>query len=191
MNREPSVTDLLKNWQAADQDALDRLMEIVYPELHESARRAMNRERRDHTLSPTALVNEIYLDLEKKRGLGLESRRDFFAFAASLMRRVLVDHARARKAKTRGEGELVSLEGVDVPEATPAIDILILEEALGKLEKADPRFARHIELRVFAGLKEIEIARELGLSRPTVQRDWQKAKLLLAKLLRDGAPEST
>lgn len=191
MSGEHSITDLLNNWQAGDRAALDRLVEIVYPELHESARRAMNQERREHTLTPTALVNEVYLHLQKKRGLGLESRSDFFAFAASLMRRVLVDHARARKAKKRGEGELLSLEGIDVPEATPAIDILVLEEVLEKLEKADPRLARHIELRVFAGLKEKEIAQELGLGRATVQRDWQKAKLVLAKLLSDGTLEST
>jgi RNA polymerase sigma factor (TIGR02999 family) len=180
------ITELLNAWQAGDRAALDRLIELVYPELAESARRAMARERDSHTLEPTALVNEVYLRLQKTKGLSWESRGQFFVFAAGLMRRLLVEHARAHGAKKRGgESARVSLEGAELATEEPAIDPLVLEEALKALEEVDPRLVRVVELRVFAGYKEGEIAEALGLGRATVQRDWALAKRVLAKFLSD------
>ena len=186
MTEDRPITELLNAWQAGDRAALDRLVELVYPELAESARRAMARERDSHTLEPTALVNEVYLRLQKTKGLSWESRGQFFIFAAGLMRRILVEHARAHGAKKRGgETARVSLEGVDLPAEEPAIDPLVLEESLKALEEVDPRLVRVVELRVFAGYKETEIADALGLGRATVQRDWSMAKRVLAKFLSD------
>lgn len=181
------ITELLNAWQSGDRAALDRLVELVYPELEESAQRAMRRERESHTLEPTALVNEVYLRLQETGGLRLEERSQFFAFAAGLMRRILVEHARAKRAQKRG-GKVshISVEGVDLAAAEPAIDPLVLEEALKALEEVDPRLVRVVELRVFAGFKEEEIATALGIGRATVQRDWSMAKRVLARHLSES-----
>lgn len=192
MTEDRPITELLNAWQAGDGAALDRLVEFVYPELAESAQRAMRRERDSHTLEPTALVNEVYLRLQKTKGLSWEGREQFFTFAAGLMRRLLIEYARARRAQKRGgDTTRVSLEGVDFPVEERAIDPLVLEEALNALEEVDPRLVRVVELRVFAGFKEAEIAKALGLGRATVQRDWALAKRVLAKFLSDRVHRET
>jgi RNA polymerase sigma-70 factor, ECF subfamily len=184
MIEDAPVTELLKAWGAGDEGALDALMEAVYPELREGARQMMARERLSHTLQPTALVNEVYLRLLKLKQVSWESRVPFFAFAARLMRRILVEHARAVGAQKRGgEANRLSLDAVELAVEEPLIDILALEEALEKLEKVDPRLVRLIELRFFTGLSESETAEALGISRSSAQRDWILAKRVLAELL--------
>jgi RNA polymerase sigma factor (TIGR02999 family) len=180
------ITDYLDAWSQGDGTALNELMEVVYPELRESAHRAMASERPTHTLDPTALVNEVYLRLVQLKSVSWDSRRPFFAFAARLMRHILVEHARALGAEKRPhEANRVALEIADLPVGSPAIDPLILDEALHEIEKVDPQMVRLIELRFFAGLTEAETAVALGVSRSSVQREWAVARRLLVKLL-DG-----
>jgi RNA polymerase sigma factor (TIGR02999 family) len=182
------ITDFLAAWSGGDRGALDELMEVVYTELYESARRAMASERPTHTLDPTALVNEVYLRLVQLKKMSWESRRPFFAFAARLMRHILVEHARALGAEKRPrEANRVALEIAELPVQEPAIDPLILDEALRAMEAVDPQMVRLIELRFFAGLTEVETAEALNISRSSVQREWAFAKRLLVKLL-DGKP---
>lgn len=191
MPTDASVTDLLNAWGAGDPAALDELMEVVYPELRASAGKIMARERVSHTLQPTALVNETYLRLLKLKRVSWESRVPFFAFSAKLMRRILVEHARAVGAQKRGgEGDRLSIDSVELSVEEPIIDVLALEEALGKLEAVDPRLVRVVELRFFAGCNEEETATALDVSRSSVQRDWSLAKRALAALLEGSSPET-
>lgn len=184
MEKSTEITDLLAAWSAGGDEALTNLMEVVYSELRESARRAMARERPDHTLDPTALVNEVYLRLLQLKRVSWEGRGAFFAFAVRLMRRILVEHARAVGAQKRGGGaERISLEPAGLLVEEPAIDVLILDDALSRLEAVDPRLVRLVELRFFAGFTEDETAEALGTSRSSVQREWAVAKRLLAHLL--------
>jgi RNA polymerase sigma factor (TIGR02999 family) len=187
MDADTPVTDLLGAWADGDREALGVLMELVYSELQASARQAMAGERPTHTLEPTALVNEVYLRLLRLKKVSWENRAPFFAFAARLMRRILVEHARAVRAQKRGGGiAQVTLESANLPAPTPSIDPLVLEEALGKIEAADERLVRIIELRFFTGLSEEETAAALGMSRSSVQREWAVGKRLLAELLKDA-----
>lgn len=192
MDTDTPITGLLEAWADGDREALDELMEVVYTELRESARRAMSRERATHTLEPTALVNEVYLRLLRLKQVSWESRSPFFAFAARLMRRILVEHARAVGAQKRG-GEVarVALCHVEFLVEAPVLDPLILDEALEQLEAVDPRLVRIIELRFFTGLTEEETATTLGIGRATVQREWAVAKRLLAQLLGDTPSKDT
>jgi RNA polymerase sigma factor (TIGR02999 family) len=186
MESDKPITDLLGAWAEGDREALGALMELVYSELRASARRAMARERPEHTLEPTALVNEVFLRLERMKKVSWESRAPFFAFAARLMRRILVEHARAVGAEKRGGKHVhVTLEGANLPASTPTIDPLVLEEALVKIEEVDRRLVQIIELRFYAGLNVAETASALGVSRSTVMREWAVAKRLLAELLKD------
>jgi len=186
MNDDALITDFLDAWSQGDRAALDELMAVVYTELHESARQAMARERPTHTLDPTALVNEVYLRLVRLKKMSWDNRRPFFAFAARLMRHILVEHARALGAEKRPhEANRVSLEIAELAMQGPAIDPLMLDEALQDMETVDPQMVRLIELRFFTGLTEAETAATLGVSRSSVQREWAVAKRLLIKLL-DG-----
>lgn len=190
MANDASITDLLGAWSEGDSKALDQLMDIVYPELYQSARQAMARERASHTLQPTALINEVYLRLRKLERVSWESRIPFFAFAARLMRRILVEHARATGAKKRGgDADRVSLESPELLVEAPTIDILALGEALERLEAADPRLVQVVELRIFAGMTEEETAEALKVARSTVQREWAVAKRVLAELLSGAGTE--
>ena len=184
MNADAPITDVLDAWARGDQAALNELMEFVHTELHAAAERAMARERPSHTLQPTALVNEVYLRLLKLERVSWGSRAPFFAFASRLMRRILVEHARAANAQKRG-GEIghVTVETVQLSVEEPAIDPLVLDDALKQIEAVDPRLVRIIELKFFGGLTEEEIAASLGISRATVQREWSAARRLLAQLL--------
>ena len=183
----PPVTRLLADWQRGDIGARDRLFEFVHPELRRLAAAAARHERPDHSLDAPALVNELYLRLSSWGHLAFQDRAHFFAIAARTMRRILIDHARARAADKRGgDAERVTLSGVDgwVP-ARSMEDLLSLEEALTRLEQLEPRLAQVVELRFYGGLLETEVAQVLGVSTITVKRDWKVARAwLLARLRR-------
>ena len=184
---QPRVTQLLADWQRGDDEARDRLFELVHPELHRLAAVAARHERPDHTLDAPALVNELFLRLSASAQLTLDDRVHFFALAARTMRRILIDHARARVREKRGGAgaERVTLSQVDgwAP-ARSMEDLLALEQALERLEVVEPRLAQVVELRFFAGLLESEVASVLGVSTITVKRDWKVARAwLLARLI--------
>ena len=186
----PRVTQLLSDWQNGDVDARDRLFELVHPELRRLAAMAARHERPNHTLDAPALVNELYLRLSASGQLTFQDRVHFFAVAARTMRRILIDHARARLADKRGgeDAERVTLSAVDgwVP-ARSMEDLLALEQALTRLETLEPRLAQVVELRFYGGLLETEVAAALGVSTITVKRDWKVARAwLLARLRRAG-----
>ncbi|MCC6262904.1 MAG: sigma-70 family RNA polymerase sigma factor [Bryobacterales bacterium] len=185
------VTTLLARWSSGDAGALEQLTPIVYDELRRIARRHLARERKDHTLQSTALVHEAYLRLIGSSGSEYHNRQHFFAVAAQVIRRVLVDHARAVNAAKRGGGaQKILLE--DQPEAsTPAenvAEVLALHEALERLAVFDQQQERIVELRYFAGLSIEETAEVLGVSAATVKRDWVMARAWLARELKGGGP---
>jgi RNA polymerase sigma factor (TIGR02999 family) len=183
---EPSVeiTSLLKAWSSGDQAALARLAEYVYPELRLMARRHMKNERQANTLQTTALVHEVYLRLVDVTKVDWHQRAQFFAMAAQMMRRVLVDAARARGAHKRGGRALkVNLDQTALLSGTPNRSILALDEALTAFSKVAPRQAKVVELRYFGGLTEEEIVAALKISPRTVRRDWDLAKAWLLREL--------
>ena len=174
------VSQLLEAWGAGDKTALERLMPLVYRELRYLARRQMRRERSNHSLQATELVNEAYLRLVQQRAAQWQHRAQFFAVAASIMRRILVDHARRSHYQKRGGGAVrMSLDEVDLVSAAPAEQIVALDGALEALEAVDPRKSQVVELRYFAGLSIEEIAHVLSVSPVTVKRDWALAKTWL------------
>lgn len=184
MTREPApddVTGWLLRCSGGDRQALDRLIPLVYEECRLIAARQLRHERQDHTLSPTGLVHEFYLRLVDQRRVTWQNRAHFFAVAARLMRRVLVDHARSRKAAKRGGGTtFLSLDaGADVTEASRTAEILDIDQALTRLGQIDPDQERIVELRFFAGLTTEEIAHVLERSPRTIKREWQLAKAWL------------
>ena len=183
------VTELLLRWSEGDEAALERLMPLVYAECRRIAARQMRAEREQHTLSPTALVNELYLRMVQQQRASWTNRAQFFGIAAQLMRRVLVDHARARLAEKRDGGRLVvSLEDADdVTTPSPVTDVLAIDDALLRLGRIDRDQQRIVELRFFAGLTVEETAHVLGRSPRTVKREWQLAK---AWLFRELSEES-
>jgi len=176
------VTMLLQAWSAGDQDAQNRLFELVQNELHRLARQYMARERVGHILEPTALVNEAYLRLVDIQHVRWRDRGHFFAIAARVMRRILVDSARSRLYQKRGGGVLeVSLDEAifATPQSDP--DLIALDEALNVLEKTDERKSRVVELRFFAGLNLEETSAAIGISTDTATRDWKMAKAWLLR----------
>ncbi|MGE5835186.1 MAG: sigma-70 family RNA polymerase sigma factor [Acidobacteriota bacterium] len=181
------ITALLRQWQGGHPAALDRLMPVVQGELRRLAQRHLRGEARDRTLQPTALVNELYLRLAPLKAIAWQDRAHFFALASRLMRRVLVDAARTRRAGKRGRSRVrVTFDEARLPdmrrEAAP--DVLALDEALTKLAARDDRKARVVELRFFGGLSVEETAAVLGVSVETVARDWRFAKLWLGREIR-------
>jgi RNA polymerase sigma factor (TIGR02999 family) len=181
------VTALLLRWQAGDQEALDLLTPLVYDELRRVAERHMRRERGDHTLEPTALVHETYLRLVEQRRAHWQNRAQFFAVAARIMRRVLVNHARDRQAQKRGgAATFVTLLEADAATTSRAVDLIDLDDALRRLGELDPDQERLIELRYFGGLTVEETAETLGMSSATVKRDWQSARAWLFSQLGGG-----
>ena len=174
------VTRLLLDWSAGDERARDEMLPLVYDELRRLASLYLLRERRDHTLQPTALVHEAYLRLVDQRQLNWRNRAQFVGLAAVMMRRILVNHARDRAAGKRG-GELqkVPLSDVDEPGTPQDVDVLVLHEALDQLGAVDPRKSRIVELKFFGGLTTGEIAEVLRLSPATVERDWSFARAWL------------
>jgi RNA polymerase sigma factor (TIGR02999 family) len=175
-----AATQLLLAWSAGDRQALDQMLPLVYEELHRLAAHYLSRERPDHTLQPTALVHEAYLRLVNQRDVDWRNRAQFLGVAASMMRRILVNHARDRAAAKRGGvQEQVSLSLVDAPSGGPDVELIALEEALERLAVLDARKARVVELRFFGGLTMEEVAEVLEISRPTVERDWSFARAWL------------
>ncbi len=176
---------MLREWGGGNRAALEELMPLVYDELHSQAARFLRRERSDHTLQATALIHETYLKLIDQRAANLESRTHFFAIAASLMRRILVDYARAKHREKRG-GEAVKLslnEDVMAGGKENSIDLMALDEALNRLAEKDAQQAKIVELRYFSGLSLEETAAALKISRTTVATDWSMAKAWLHREL--------
>jgi RNA polymerase sigma factor (TIGR02999 family) len=180
------VTELLHAWSGGDLPPRDRLMPLVYQELRKRAAAYLKRERRDHTLQPTALVHEAYLRLVDQRRAVWQNRAQFFGVASQMMRRILVDRARRRAGSRRsGRWQRVTLDGA--PATPPAdVDVLDLDAALNELASFDERKSRVAELRFFGGLSVEETAEALEISSATVERDWQAARAWLFKTLSAG-----
>jgi len=192
-NGADEMTELLRAWGGGDAEASEAVARLVYAELRRQARRALRREGEGHTLQPTALVHEAWLRLDEQHGARWESRTQFFAVAAQMMRRVLVDHARGRRALKRGGaaaqitlGAVESEKAVtDVQRDEPLdpVDLIALDEALARLASLDPEKARLVELRYFAGLSIPDAAAALGVSAATVGREWAVARMWLRREL--------
>jgi RNA polymerase sigma factor (TIGR02999 family) len=187
------LTGLLRAWSAGDADAGDKLISLVYKELRRQAARYLAHERANHTLRPTALVNEVYLRLANQNRVVWQDRAHFFAVAATVMRRLLVDYARQQGASKRGghvrtvaldDGEWISVSNA------PDLDVLALNEALVELSAVDPLRTKMIELRFFAGLTSDETAEVLGVSTATVTRGWRLARAWLHRRLTQGSRPS-
>jgi len=178
------VTQILHEWNGGDDNAPARLMPFVYDELRRQARNYLSKERGSHTLQPTALVHEAYLRLVDQTRISWQNRAHFYGMAANMMRRVLVDHARAHATEKRGGAAVrLSIDDVQVPLEERAADFIALDEALKELAKFDERKARIVEMRFFGGLSDEEIAEVLGISSRTVLRDWKTARLWLFREL--------
>jgi RNA polymerase sigma factor (TIGR02999 family) len=179
------VTTLLLAWGDGDESALEQLIPLVHRELRRIAQRAMAGERADHTLQPTALVNEVYLRLVDMKCVRWNDRAHFFALSARLMRRILVDIARSRQVQKRGGGVVtINLDHDLVPAPERGEDLVALDEALERLGEFDPRRKQVVELRFFGGLGVEEVADVLKISRQTVMRDWTLARTWLFRELR-------
>ena len=189
MQPSEQITRLLQSWHEGNQAALDELVPMVYGELHRLAHYYMSGERSSHTLQATALVNEAYVRLVDSAHANWENRSHFFGVCAQVMRRILVDWARSRKALKRG-GEASSLDLNEALAAVnqPATDLVAVDDALQALSLVDPRKARVIELRFFGGLSVSETAEVLKVSEETVHRDWRLAKSWLRRELSGGRP---
>jgi RNA polymerase sigma factor (TIGR02999 family) len=178
------ITNLLKAWSSGDQAALSRLAERVYPELRFIARRYMKNEFQGNTLQATAVVHEFYLRLVDMTHVEFHQRAEFFAMAAQLMRRILVDAARARGAQKRGGvAPKLNLDETAIISPAPDRSILALDDALTAFSQVAPRQARVVELRYFGGLTEEEIAEVMDITSRTVRRDWEFARVWLAREL--------
>jgi RNA polymerase sigma factor (TIGR02999 family) len=182
------VTQILKNWQEGDSEAPERLMPLVYEELRRLARNYLQRERADHTLQATALVHEAYLRLVDDNSVTWKDRAHFYGIAARLMRRILVDHARAHNAAKRGglDQKLTLDEARDLP-TKDAVELVALDGALENLAQTYPRKSEVVELKFFGGLDMKEISKVLEVSEKTVLRDWNFAKLWLCRELNEHA----
>jgi RNA polymerase sigma-70 factor, ECF subfamily len=185
MQKPEGITRLLVDWSHGDQKALDKLMPLVHSELRRLAGNYLRRERPGHTLQPTALVNEAYLKLIDQKNAKWQNRAQFFGFAAQLMRRILVDHARARQAEKRGgsEQQRLSITSAEKLAGRSAVDLLALHEALEELATLDPQQERIVELRFFGGLSIEETAEVLHIGHATVERDWKMARAWLRRKL--------
>jgi RNA polymerase sigma factor (TIGR02999 family) len=185
MNPPENVTQLLVDWTKGDQKALDKLMPLVYSELRRLAGNYLRRERQNHTLQPTALVNEAYLKLIDQKHARWQNRAQFYGVAAQLMRRILVDHARQRGAEKRGgsDQQRLSITSAETIVKQPEIDFLALNEALNELATIDPQQSRIVELKFFGGLSIEETAEVLGVGHATVERDWKMARAWLRRKL--------
>ncbi|HZN12103.1 MAG TPA: sigma-70 family RNA polymerase sigma factor [Blastocatellia bacterium] len=184
-----SITQLLINWRRGDQAALDELLPQIYGELRRLAGHYLRRERPGHTLQPTALVHEAYLRLIDVKEVDWQNRAHFFGVAAVRMRHILVEHARSRRAAKRGGGEYrLSLSEADRPAEERDVNLLVLDDALRRLEGFDSQKARVVELRYFGGLTIEETAEVLQVSPATVKRDWRMARAWLRSEISDPEP---
>jgi len=188
------VTRLLASWSGGEDEALARMVPMVYEDLRRMARRHLQREREGHTLQGTALVHEVYLRLAEKGPMPWASRAHFFCWASTMMRHILVDHARSRQAAKRGGGvEVLSLDalhedrgtlpGVSAQAADDGPDLVAIDQALRKLEQLDPQQGRVVELRYFCGLSVADTASALDISPATVKREWVTARAWLLREL--------
>jgi RNA polymerase sigma factor (TIGR02999 family) len=185
------VTQLLVAWSNGNQAARDRLMSVVYEELHRLARRYMRRESPGHTLQTSALVNEAFLRLVDQRNVQWQNRAHFFGIAAQMMRRILVDYARSRSYAKRGGGiQAMSLDEALVVSHERSEEVVNVHEALERLAEFDPRKGQIVELRFFGGLSIEETAEVLGVSPGTVMRDWTLAKAWLRREMLSEASDS-
>lgn len=181
------ITRVLEELQRGDPSAAERLWRAVYDEFRKLASRYLERERKDHTLQPTALVHEAYLKLVDQTKVDWRGRTHFFAVGAQAMRRILVDHARRRRAAKRGGGrQRITLDEGLVAESRRDEDLLALEDALVKLTQLDPRQARIVELRFFGGLTVAEVAEVLGISKRSVEREWTMVRAWLRRELSEN-----
>lgn len=179
------VTELLERWSLGDPSALDELTPLVYNELRHVAEAYLRRERPDHTLQATALVNEAYLRLIGQKHGRWQGRKHFYGIAARLMRQVLVEHARKHKAEKRGGGRVaVTLDHYEDVADNPEVDILAVHEALQRLARFDEQQARIVELRFFGGLSIEEAAEALGVGHATIEREWAMARAWLRNELK-------
>jgi RNA polymerase sigma-70 factor, ECF subfamily len=186
------VTGLLQAWSAGNPDAQEELLPLVYNELRRRAAGHLRRDRRDHTLQPTALVHEAYLRLVDQRDVDWQSRAHFYALASRMMRRILVDHARARAAGKRPDGALrVTLDGNLASVDPRGCDLLMLDQALSELALLDERQERIVELCYFGGLTEVEVAGTLSVSRSTVARELRSGKAWLYRRMTTGCPQES
>ena len=185
-----NITALLHAWEAGHPAAMDRLVEVAYPELRRIARRQCGREGNSSTLQCTAVVHEAWLRLVQGHHANYQDRTHFFAFASRLMRTILIDHARARKSRKRGGGiTCFTLMDSDSVTTQPDVEILDLNAALEELEKHDPMQGRIVELRYFSGLSIPETAEAVGASESTVKREWIVAKTWIRRRLLEGKRE--
>lgn len=185
------LPELVRRWTEGDRAAFDQVVELLYDDLRAIAHRHLQTERDDHTLSTTALVHEAYVQLSKRSGPTWQGRAQFFALLSKVMRHVLIDYARRRRADKRGGAEpRVPLDDQVASQDAEVFELLAVNEALERLEALDPRLARVVECRFFGGMPESEIAEALGLSTRTVERDWTRARAYLHALLRGDAARS-
>ncbi|HEX8071579.1 MAG TPA: sigma-70 family RNA polymerase sigma factor [Pyrinomonadaceae bacterium] len=188
MSPSSEITDLLVCWGNGDGAALEKLLPLVERELHRLAHAYMRRERPDHTLQTTALINETFLRLIDQSRVQWQNRAHFYGIAAQLMRRVLLNHARDKKRDKRGGGTYkVSLSEAELLSEERSVELIALDEALQKLSAIDERKSRVVELRYFGGLSVNEVAEVLKVSQVTVARDWDMAKAWLARELGYGS----
>ena len=186
---DQDVTHLLIQWSKGDSAALDALVPLVYDELRRQAQLYLNREKPGHTLSSTALVHEAYLRLVKQKGVAWQNRAHFFGVAARMMRRILVDHARRNGYAKRGGGAMtLSLDETMTPAPEREINLVALDDALNTLAKLDERQSRMVELRYFGGLSIEETSEVLGVSAPTVKREWASARAWLYREINGPRP---
>ncbi len=178
------VSQLLHHWAAGDEQALGELLPLVYNELRRVARSQLQRERPDHTLQSTALVHEAYLRLLGNQAPELRNRPHFIAVAARLIRQILVDYARERRASKRDGGVRVAVEYLDALPVSGDPELLALDEALNDLYRTDERQAKIVDMKFFGGLSSPEVSEVLGLSRATVDRDWATARAWLHRQMR-------
>jgi RNA polymerase sigma factor (TIGR02999 family) len=179
-----NITQLLQRWSGGDAAAFDKLLPLVYRELRAIAQNYLSRERSGHTLQSTALVHELYERMIRQELPQWRNRAQFFAVAALLMRHILVDHARAKRAAKRG-GDVVRLSVDDLTNVSAPVDldIVALDDALTELAKLDPQQSRVVELKIFVGLSNDDMAEVLGISKSTVKRDWETARVWLYREL--------
>lgn len=182
------LTQLLENWRQGDKSALDAMTPVVYDELRRVARRLLSAERPDHTLQPTALVHEAYLRLIDQRSVDWKNRAHFMGMAATMMRRILINHAKAHKAaKREGFAEAITLDDALGVFTKPKVDLLDLDQSLDRLTKLDAQQGKVVELRYFGGLSIEETAEVMGISTATVKREWGTARLWLIQQLEGPA----
>jgi RNA polymerase sigma factor (TIGR02999 family) len=181
-----TISQLLQAWGRGDEQAREDLVPLVYQELRRRASAYLRRERPDHTLQPTSLVHEAYIRLMAQTRVSWLNRAQFFALAAQLMRRILVDHARERQAAKRPGGIRVTFDDGVKAVPPPDCELMMLDEGLRDLARLDPRQAEIVELKYFGGLSEAEVAAVLSLSRSTVTREWQSARAWLYRRITKG-----